>query len=150
MLAIESGEVHGRCGLSLSSLKSTKPDWLRDNKVNLLVQIALEKSPDLPNVPLLFDLLGKSDDKQLMTMMVGPTAMSRPFAGPPNMQPGKADVLRRAFDATMMDPDFIVEARTLQTDIAPTRGEDVQKLVMQIYATPRAVIERAKALVAVK
>jgi tripartite-type tricarboxylate transporter receptor subunit TctC len=144
ILAIERGEAHGRCGLSLSSLKTAKPDWLADKKVNVLVQIALEKSADLPDVPLLFDLVSKTEDRQALELLVGPTAMARPFAAPPGVPAGKAAVLRRAFDATMKDPEFLAEAAKAKADVAPTTGEDVQKLVSRIYATPRPVIERVK------
>lgn len=141
---MERGEAHGRCGMSLSSLKSTKPDWIRDHKVNLLIQFALEKSPELPDVPLVFDLLKNEEDRQTFELQVGPTAMARPFAAPPGLPPGKAALLRRAFDATMKDPEFVAEAAKMQTDMRPSTGEEVQKLVSHIYATPRPVIERVK------
>ena len=148
MIAIERGEAHGRCGLSLSSLKTAKPDWLRDKKVNVLVQIALEKSSELPDVPLVFDLVTRPEDRQALDLLVGPTAMARPFVGPPGMPAGKATLLRRAFDDTMKDPEFLADAAKIQADVAPTTGEDVQKLVARIYATPRPVIERVKKFIA--
>ena len=80
--------------------------------------------------------------------MVGPGAMARPFAAPPALPPGKAALLRRAFDATMADGDFRAEAARMQADVAASTGEEVQKLVARIYATPRPVIERAKKLFA--
>ena len=144
ILAIERGEAHGRCGLSLSSLKTAKPEWLRDKKVNVLVQIALEKSPELPDVPLVFDLVTKPEDRQMLTLLVGPTAMARPFVAPPGVPADKAAVLRRAFDATMNDPEFRADAAKIKADVEPTTGEDVQKLVAQLYATPKPVIERVK------
>jgi tripartite-type tricarboxylate transporter receptor subunit TctC len=122
ILAIERGEAHGRCGLSLSSLKSAKPDWLRDKKVNVLVQIALEKSPELPDVPLIFDLVTKEEDRQMLELLVGPTAMARPFVGPPGMAADKATLLRRAFDATMKDPEFLAEAAKLRRTCSPPPG----------------------------
>src|SRR4051812_27418025 len=70
-VAMERGEAHGRCGLSLSSLKTAKPDWLSEKKVNVLVQIALEKSKELADVPLVFDLVSKPDDRQMLTLLVG-------------------------------------------------------------------------------
>jgi tripartite-type tricarboxylate transporter receptor subunit TctC len=148
IMAIERGEADGRCGLSYSSLKSAKPDWLRDKKVNLLVQIALEKSPELASVPLVFDLVGREEDRQMLELLVGPTAMARPFVGPPGLPADKATLLRRAFDATMRDPEFLADAAKIQADVQPTSGEDAQKLVARIYATPRPVVERAKKLLA--
>ena len=148
ILAIERGEAHGRCVFSHSALKTAKPDWLREKKINVLVVTALEQSPDFPGVPAVVELVSKPEDRQLLELMVGPGAMARPFAAPPALPPGKAALLRRAFDATMADGDFRAEAARMQADVAPSTGEEVQKLVARIYATPRPVIERAKKLFA--
>ncbi len=148
ILAIERGEAHGRCVFSHSALKTAKPDWLREKKINVLVLTALEKSPDFPGVPAVVDLVGKPEDRQLLELMVGPGAMARPFAAPPGLPANKAALIRRAFDATMQDPEFRAEAARMQADVVPSTGEDVQKLVARIYATPRPVIERVKKLFA--
>jgi len=119
---------------------------LRDKKINVLVLTALEKSAEFPGAPAVVDLVAKQEDRQLLELMVGPTAMTRPFVGPPGMPVDKAALLRRAFDATMQDGEFRAEAARIQADLAPTTGEDVQKLVARIYATPRPVVERVKKL----
>jgi tripartite-type tricarboxylate transporter receptor subunit TctC len=148
ILAMERGEAHGRCIFSYSALKIAKPDWLRDKKINVLALTALERSPEFPGVPAVVDLVTKPEDRQLLELMVGPAAMARPFAAPPGLPASKAALLRRAFDATMADPDFRAEAAKMQADLAPSTGEDVQKLVARIYATPRPVIERLKKILA--
>jgi tripartite-type tricarboxylate transporter receptor subunit TctC len=148
ILAIERGEAHGRCVFSHSALKIAKPDWLRDKKINVLVLTALNASPDFPGVPAVVDLVSKPEDRQLLELMVGPTAMARPFVAPPALPASKAALLRRAFDATMQDPEFRAEAARLQADLAPTAGDEVQKLVARLYATPRPVIDRVKKLLA--
>src|SRR5712671_5435292 len=148
ILAIERGEAHGRCVFSYSALKTAKPDWLRDKKINVLVLTALATSPDFPGVPAVVDLVTKPEDRQLLELMVAPGAMARPFVAPPGLPASRAALIRRAFDATMQDPDFRAEAAKIQADVAPTTGEDVQKLVERIYATPRPVIERIKKLLA--
>jgi tripartite-type tricarboxylate transporter receptor subunit TctC len=148
ILAIERGEAHGRCVFSLSALKIAKPDWLRDKKINVLVLTALEKNAEFPGVPAVIDLVTKEEDRQLLELMVGPSAMARPFVAPPGMPADKAALLRRAFDATMQDGEFRAEAARIQADLAPTTGEEVQKLVARIYATPRPVVERIKKLLA--
>jgi tripartite-type tricarboxylate transporter receptor subunit TctC len=145
-MAIESGEAHGRCGLTFSSLKASKPDWLRDKKINILMQLGLEKSPDLPDVPLATDLVSKTEDKQLLELLTAPTAIGRPFAAPPGTPEARVTMLRRAFDATMKDPQFLEEGRNMQGEISPTRGEDVQAIITKLYATPKSVVERAKTL----
>ena len=146
LLAMENGEVQGRCGWSWSSLKAAKPDWLRDKKINLLIQIGLQKGAELPNVPYIYDLVSKQEDRQLLDLLVGPSGMFRAFAAPPGLPADTATLLRRAFDATMEDPEFLAEAQKIEADISPTTGEDVQKLVAHIYATPKPVIDRAKKL----
>jgi tripartite-type tricarboxylate transporter receptor subunit TctC len=146
LIAMENGEVNGRCGWSWSSLKASKPDWLRAKKINLLVQIGLQKSPELPDVPFIYDLVRTQEDRQLLDLLVGPSGMFRAFVAPPGLPPDKAALLRRAFDATMKDPEFLAAAAKMQADIYPTTGEDVQELVAHIYATPQPVIDRAKML----
>jgi tripartite-type tricarboxylate transporter receptor subunit TctC len=146
ILAIERGEAHGRCVFSYSALKIAKPDWLREKKINVLVLTALEPNPDFPGVPAVVDLVTKAGDRQLLELMIGPSAMGRPFAAPPGLPAGKASLLRRAFDATVQDPEFRVEVAKMQTDLAPTTGETVQQLVARMYATPKPVIERARKL----
>ena len=148
ILAIERGEADGRCVFSYSALKIAKPDWLRDKKINVLLLTALEARAEFPGVPAVMDLVAKEEDRQLLELMAGPSAMGRPFAGPPGLAPEKATLLRRAFDATMQDAEFRAEASKIQADLAPTTGEEVQKLVARLYATPRPVVERAKKLLA--
>jgi tripartite-type tricarboxylate transporter receptor subunit TctC len=144
ILAIERGEADGRCTISLSALKTAKPDWLTPGKVNLLLQVGLEKSGEFPDVPLIFDLLSREEDRQMVSLLVAPTAMARAFAAPPGVPPARTALMRRAFDATMKDAEFLAEAARMQADVAPTTGEEVEALVAGIYATPRPVIERVK------
>jgi tripartite-type tricarboxylate transporter receptor subunit TctC len=144
VMAIERGEAHGRCVFSLSALKTAKPDWLRDRKINLLLQIALNKSAELPDVPLLSDLLSNDDDRAMIALLAGPTGMARSFAAPPGLPADKAALLRRAFDATMKDDAFLAEAGKMQADVAPTTGEEVQHIVGRMYDTPRPVVDRLK------
>jgi tripartite-type tricarboxylate transporter receptor subunit TctC len=144
ILAIERGEASGRCILSLSALKTAKPDWLAQKKINILLQVGLQKSPELPSVPLLLDLVKNDDDRRMLSLLAGPSAMARPFAAPSGLPAATTNLLRRAFDATVADPEFLAEAKSMQADIVPTSGEDAQKLVAALYATPRPIVERAK------
>jgi tripartite-type tricarboxylate transporter receptor subunit TctC len=148
IIAIERGEAHGRCVFSYSSLKTAKPDWLRDKKINVLTQLAFQKHQDFQNVPLIYELVSKPEDRQLLDLMIGPSEMARPFAGPPGLPPKIATMLRRAFDATMKDPAFIAEGEKISAEVLPTTGEDVQKLVTRLYATPKPVVERVKKFLA--
>jgi tripartite-type tricarboxylate transporter receptor subunit TctC len=148
IIAIERGEAHGRCVFSYSALKTAKPDWLRDKMINVLVLTAREAHRDFPGVPTVVELVKKPEDRQLVELLVGPGAMARPFAAPPGVPADKAAALRRGFDATMKDPEFLADAAKIHADVLPTTGEDVQKLVAQMYQTPRPVVDRAKKLLA--
>jgi tripartite-type tricarboxylate transporter receptor subunit TctC len=80
--------------------------------------------------------------------LLGTTAIARPFVAPPGLPEARTRNLRRAFDATMKDADFLKEAAAMRADVEPTTGEEVQKIVGAMYATPRAVVDRAKKLIA--
>jgi tripartite-type tricarboxylate transporter receptor subunit TctC len=146
VLAIERGEAHGRCVMSYSALKTAKPDWLRERKINVLLLTALERHPDFPGVPTVTELVRNADDRALVELMAGPSAMARPFAAPAGLAPERAALLRRAFDATMADPEFRTDAARIKADLAPSTGVEVQALVQRLYATPRPVLERIKKL----
>ncbi len=146
IMAIENGETHGRCSVAWSALKMARPDWVQDKKINVIMQFGLEKSPDLPEVPLVLDLVKNPEDRQLMELLMGTMAVARPFMAPPGVPPARAALLRRAFDKTMKDAGFLAEAQQLQLDVEPTPGEEAQKIVQNMYATPKAVVDRAKKL----
>ncbi len=146
-LAIESGEVNGRCGLTLSSLDASKPDWVRDGKLSYLLQLGFQKNARMGDAPLIFDLLKTEADKQLFTLFLTATAIERPFALPPGTPDGKVEILRRAFDAVMTDPDFLADGKMMQAEISPSTGEDTQALIAKAYATPQAVVDRARKLI---
>ena len=146
IMAIETGEAHGRCSVAYSALKMARPDWLRDKKINVIMQFGLEKSAELPDVPLVLDFVKNTEDRQLMELLMGTMAVARPFMAPPGVPEGRATALRRAFDKTMKDDGFLAEAKQLQLDVEPTAGEQAQKIVQAMYATPKAVVERAKKL----
>jgi tripartite-type tricarboxylate transporter receptor subunit TctC len=144
MMAIERSEVDGRCGWGWSSLKSTATEWVRDHKINILLQLALEKNPNIP-APLVMDLVKDPADKQLLTLLFGPLSLNKPFFGPPGMAPERTAELRHAFTQAMQDPELRAEVVKLTgEDLEPTSGEDMQKLLTQIYATPEAVAHKLR------
>lgn len=147
ILAIERGEVDGRCGWGYSSLKSAKPDWLRDKKINLLVQMSLKKHPDAQGVPLVLDLLTREEDRQMMRVLVTPQVITRPYLAPPGLSPELARELRGAFWATMQDEGYRAEFTKLMGEApTPTPGAEMQNLLDNIYATPEPVVARLRAI----
>jgi len=141
-LAMERGEVAGRGSNSWASWKATKPDWLRDKKINILVQIGLSKAADLPDVPLLMDLGTTPEDRTLLKLLSAPVTVGRPIWTTPDVPADRVKALRDAFQATIKDPAFIEEAQKASLDVNPVSGEEMQKIVTDIVATPKAIAAR--------
>jgi len=142
-LAMERGEVEGRCGWSWSSIKSNKAAWLKEGKVHLLVQFALEKSPDLPDTPLIMDLAQTDEKRQILRLILSRQVMARPFLAPPGLPDDRKAALRRAFDATMTDPEFLAEAEKTNLEVNPVTGTAIDALLAEVYRTPKEVIAKA-------
>jgi tripartite-type tricarboxylate transporter receptor subunit TctC len=146
-LALERGEVDGVCGLSYSTLKTMHPDWFRDRKVNIIVQIGLEKQRDLPDVPNALDLVANPEDKQVLQLILARQEMGRPFAMPPGVPADRVAILRAAFEATLKDPAFLADAEKLQMEVDPLTGAEIEALLKTAYAAPREIVQRAAQLV---
>ena len=147
-LAMENGEVAGRGSNNWTSWKSTKPDWVRDKKINILVQIGLKKADDLPDVPLLMDLGSNDDDRAALKLVSAPPSVGRPIFSTPNVPADRVQALRAAFDATMKDPAFLEEAKKTGLDINPTSGAELQKVVSDIIDTPKPIRDRLASILA--
>ena len=143
-LAMERGEVDGRCGWSWSSIKITKPDWLKNKHINLALQMALHKNSELADVPLIMDLARNDRERQILRLVLSRQEMGWPFTAPPDLPKDRADALRAAFDATMNDPDYLAEAQQRRLDINPMSGAAIEKLIAELYATPPDVIAATK------
>jgi tripartite-type tricarboxylate transporter receptor subunit TctC len=145
--AMEKGELQGRCGVSYGSLKTTRPHWVANKEVDILIQFGLTKEKELPDVPLLTELVSEASDRQALELMLAPSEMGRPFMAPPEIPADRAAALRAAFDASMVDPAFVEEAAKLRLEIAPLTGAEMLALVSRLYQAPPAVVERARSLV---
>lgn len=145
-LAMERGEVEGRGSNSWASWKATRPQWIAEKKINILVQIGFKKAPDLPDVPLLMDLGANEADRTLLRILSASTQIGRPIFTAPGVPPERVAALRQAFDAMVRDPAFLAEAKQLNFDIEPVGGEELQKLVAEIIAIPSEQKERLKTI----
>jgi tripartite-type tricarboxylate transporter receptor subunit TctC len=148
-LAVERGEVDGLCGWDWSSLKAQKSDWLRDKKVNILVQVALDPEEELTklNVPRVWDFIKNEDDKKAVELVVSQQVFGRPFVAPPGTPAEAVKILRDAFAAAMKDKDLLADAEKVKIDINALDGAKVQDVVTKVYASPPAVVARAKELI---
>ena len=146
-LAMERGEVDGRGSNSWASWKATRPHWLAEKKINILVQIGLKKAPDLPDVPLLLELAANTEDRALLRLLSASTLIGRPIFTTPEVPAERVAALRSAFDAMMRDPAFLEDARRGLFEIDPVPGEAMQKLVAEIVAVPKEQGERLRQLI---
>ncbi|MGH6770137.1 MAG: Bug family tripartite tricarboxylate transporter substrate binding protein [Xanthobacteraceae bacterium] len=148
-LAMERGEVDGLCGWDWSSVKSQKSDWLRDKKLNILVQVGLDPQPELTKmgVPRVWSFIKDSTERRVAELVVSQQVFQRSYIVPPGTPAEQIAILRKAFDATMSDKQFLAEAEKVKLSITPLSGEKVQSLIDKLYATPKTLVERARAAI---
>lgn len=147
IMAIERGETDGRCGWGWSSLKSSKPDWVRDKKLNFLIQLGLEKHPEAQDVPLALDLIPTQEGKQMMRVLVAPQNITRPYLAPPGLPAERVRELRDGFIAALKDPVLVAEfTKVMGEEPSPTNGADMQKILEDMYSTPPDVVAKLKAI----
>jgi len=142
-LAMERGEVKGRCGWSWSSVLSTHKRWFDDGSISVLVQMSLHKHPGLPDIPLVMDFAKTDEQKQIFKLIFARQVMGRPFLAPPRVPNDRANALRDAFMRTLDDSEFLGEAEAAQLEINPVSGEQIENLVKEVYKTPKPVAGKA-------
>ena len=138
-LAMERGEVMGRCGWSWSSVVATHKPWVDDKKINILVQLSLAKHADLSHVPLVTDFAKSDEERRIFRLVFARQPMGRPFLAPPGVPVDRTATLRKAFMDTMKDPGFLAEADKMQLEINPVSGDAVQTIVQDVYQTPKSI-----------
>ena len=145
MLAMERGEVEGH-STAWAAVKVAKPDWLRDKTVNIIVQFALKRHPELPDIPTAVELARNDEERAVLSAIMNASEVGTAFFTTPGILPERLAVLRRAFDDTMKDPDFLAEAERLRLGVSPLPGEELQKLVAQVSNLSPALLERVRAV----
>ena len=145
-LAMERGEVDGVCGWDWSSFKSQKPDWLRDDKANVILQVGLEPHAELTRmgVPSVFKYVKRDEDRKVVELVISQQVFQRSYIAPPGIPAEQLATLRSAFDATMRDQQFLDEAEKLRIEISALPGDKVQELVQKLHGTPKDIVERAR------
>jgi tripartite-type tricarboxylate transporter receptor subunit TctC len=143
-LAMERGEVDGRCGWSWSSLKTQK-QWL--SQINLLAQFAVEKNTDIPQVPWTIERAKNQEQRQVLRLLTAGQYLGRPFFSTPEVPADRKAALRAAFDATMTDPQFVAETTKIDLEVTPVTGQAVDKFLGELYATPSDVVAKAQAAI---
>ncbi len=145
-LAMERGEIDGACGWEWSSAKAQKPEWIRDGKLNFLLQIGPHANDELTKmgVPRLDQYMKDDDSRRVMELIVSQQAFQRPYFIAMGTPDAYVTILRKAFDATMQDGEFLADATKLRIDVSPLPGATVQDLVQKFYATPKNIVEQGR------
>ena len=142
MLALERGEVDA-LETSWNTVLRTKKPWLDAGKINVLIQAALERSKELPEVPTLVELGNTPEDKAALAFYTSSAAVSRSLIATPGIPQERVKALRDAFMATTRDPQFLAEIQQSQSEFDPAPGEYLQDLAQKVAATPQEVVQRA-------
>jgi tripartite-type tricarboxylate transporter receptor subunit TctC len=147
-LAMQRGEVQGIGGITWASVKATQGQQLAEKKIVVVGQYGLAPHPDLPQVPHVLSYAKTDEQRAAMLVLLATQEFGRPFIAPPGLPPAVAQLLRTSFIATMQDAEFLADAKARGLDIDPAGGEEIQRLVEQLYTTPPAVVERLRAIFA--
>ena len=144
--AIERNEVQGICGYAWTSLQSQAGYLLKENKINILVQTALDPDPELAKmgVPMIWDFVKDKEQHDVLELIFAQQSFGRPFFVPPGVPKDRLAILRTAFDATMKDPGFVAELTKQHLGLSPLTGQRVQQMVDKMFATPKNIQEKAK------
>jgi len=144
-LAFERGEVEGIVK-PWSSIKTSTPDWLRDKKINLIVQYTQMRHPELPDVPAIVELGQDEAQRQIFALFAGGATLGTALLAPPGVPQRTAAALRAAFDAAMRDPALRDEVRRSGTDIDPLSGLEIHRVIDSTFNIAPEVLEHARKL----
>jgi tripartite-type tricarboxylate transporter receptor subunit TctC len=149
-IAVERGELDGRGSDSWASLKSTRPEWLRDHKIDILFQIGPKREPDMADVPLWSELGQTDEQRQILDVLSGDVAVGRPILTAPGVPPDRVAALRQAFDETMKDPAFVDAVSKGNMDINPIGGEELQQVIGKIVSVSPDIVAKVKEAIKIK
>ncbi|MPZ41117.1 MAG: hypothetical protein GEU95_24340 [Rhizobiales bacterium] len=148
VLAVERGELDGRCGWAYSSIKISKPEWITEKKIRFLNVLALERSPELPDVPSVMEFATTERQKQILSFVLNAQTLGRPFVAPPNIPADRANALRKAFEDTMADQVYLAEMKAKKLDVGPVNWRTIETLLKDFYATPQNIVDETRTIIA--
>jgi tripartite-type tricarboxylate transporter receptor subunit TctC len=146
LVAMERGEVEA-LSMPWTVFRVIRADWLRDKKVNVLLQTGLDAAPDLPAVPRLVDLGRNAEERQLLELFSQPEKVGRSLTAPPGLPPQRVAELRAAFMATVKDPDFLADAARMRLDLSPLPGDELQAIIEKSFDYSPSLVAKAEALI---
>jgi len=145
-LAVERGELSGMLGWYWAGLTALKPGWVAEKKINVLLQLGLERDPALSGVPHVLDVLTKDEDRRLFKLVLSNLALARPFVAPPGVPADRVTILRETFNAAANDPAFLAEMAAGKQPVRIYTGEQIEALLKEIYASSPELIARIRAI----
>jgi hypothetical protein len=146
-MALERGEAEGICGLSWSTIKASRPHWIKDKLLNVIVQVGVDKIPDLPDVPSAIDLVADAPSRQVLELVLIRQEIGRPLVFPAGVPGPRVEALRVAFIATLKDPAFLAEAEKAGMEIEPLTGGEIEAMLAKAYGAPKPIVERMVRLI---
>jgi tripartite-type tricarboxylate transporter receptor subunit TctC len=144
MLAVERGEVEGH-STSWNAVKFAHPDWIRDKNISIFVQFAINRHVELPDVPAAVDLARNDEERKILSAIMAAAEVGTAFFTTPGVPQERLTTLRRAFDETMKDPEFIAEAKQIDLTVGPMTGEELQKLIGGVSNLPPDLLQKVRA-----
>jgi tripartite-type tricarboxylate transporter receptor subunit TctC len=144
-LALQRGEIEGRCAWTYSSLQTAGPTWIQDGTVKVLLVAGLKRSKRFPDVPIAPELAKTPEARQALELLLSQDILARPYLAPPKVPDDRVNALRKAFDAAVADASFTADIAKQRLDLSPMGGEEMEQIIAQLYATPKLVVEMAVA-----
>lgn len=142
-LAMERGEVDAITGWSWDSIKASKPDWVNNPDVNIVLQIADEPHPEIKQIPLLYKYVKSEQDKRTLQLIFAHQLLGRPFTLPPDVPKDRLMAMRKALADTAKDPDFLAQADKSKVEISYVSAERIEQHLKNIFSMPKDLVERA-------
>ena len=143
MLAMERGETEGH-STAWEALKTAHPDWVEHKDVSIPVQFALKRISELPDVPTALEFAKTDEQKRILEAILAASEVGTAFFTAPGVPADRIELLRRAFDATVVDPEFIADAKKVRVSVDPLKGEDLQKLIAKVSDLPPDLTEKVR------
>jgi tripartite-type tricarboxylate transporter receptor subunit TctC len=145
-IALERGEVQGACGIGWTGIETLHADWFKNDTIRVLVQLSTKGHPELNRrgVPRAGEFARSDEERRVIDLVFSQGIFGRPYVLPPGTPPDRVATLRKAFVDALSDKDLQAEADKMHLDVDPIGGEELQKIVADLYATPKPVVERAR------
>jgi tripartite-type tricarboxylate transporter receptor subunit TctC len=143
-LAAERGEVDAIAAIGLPGIKSTRPDWLGDKRMNVLYQVALKRHPELPNAPALGELGGTPDGNRVLRFIASSSDVGRSLFVAPDVPPERLAALRKAFAAMLADPEFKADTDRRRIEVDPLPPDKLADIILETMATPKTIVDQVK------